>query len=135
MKLRTKLFIFIATLLAVVCLAPRSAHASAMRTPINYLKSSETIPYPDINKLKDPWIKVSIAKNRVYIMDGQKVVYTMYCSAGKYENKNGKRVSMTPTGTFAQQFIKSEDLDSAVEKVRGIEGENDFCFVFSSRHN
>lgn len=103
MKLRTKLFIFIATLLAVVCLAPRSAHASAMRTPINYLKSSETIPYPDINKLKDPWIKVSIAKNRVYIMDGQKVVYTMYCSAGKYENKNGKRVSMTPTGTFAIQ--------------------------------
>lgn len=30
----------------------------------------------------------------------------------------------TPTGTFAPQFIKNEDLDGALEKVRGIEGED-----------
>ncbi|SMY22344.1 unnamed protein product [Zymoseptoria tritici ST99CH_1A5] len=29
-------------------------------------------------------------------------------------------------GTFAPQFIKNEDLDGAAERVRGIEGENDF---------
>lgn len=29
-------------------------------------------------------------------------------------------------GTFAPQFIKQEDLDGAADRVRGIEGENDF---------
>ena len=32
----------------------------------------------------------------------------------------------TPAGTFAPQFIKSENLDGASERVSGIEGENDF---------
>lgn len=32
----------------------------------------------------------------------------------------------TPIGTFAPQFIKQEGLDNATDKVRGIEGENDF---------
>lgn len=83
--------------------------ASHMRTPIDYHQPSETVPYPDINKLKNPWIKVSINKNRVYIMSDNHPVYTMYCSAGKYETKKGKRVSATPTGTFA---IQSEHGDS-----------------------
>jgi lipoprotein-anchoring transpeptidase ErfK/SrfK len=98
--------ILLVALVGVLAFITASVTASAhsnMRTPIDYRKSSETIPYPDINKLKDPWIKVSINKNRVYIMSGNKVVYTMYCSAGKYENKDGKRVSATPTGTFAIQ--------------------------------
>lgn len=32
----------------------------------------------------------------------------------------------TSAGTFAPRFIKSEELDGAVERVKGIEGENDF---------
>lgn len=48
--------------LFLLALPGTASAASHMRTPINYLKSSETTPYPDINKLKDPWIKVSIAK-------------------------------------------------------------------------
>ncbi|KAK4502141.1 hypothetical protein PRZ48_005564 [Zasmidium cellare] len=40
--------------------------------------------------------------------------------------RTGSIRNSTPTGTFAPQFIKSEDLDGAVERVRGIEGENDF---------
>lgn len=106
-----KLLLLLATGFAVLCFLAVPATASAadhMRTPINYRKSSETVPYPDINKLKDPWIKVSIARNRVYIMDGHKCVYTMYASAGKYETKNGKRVSTTPTGTFAIQDARGD---------------------------
>lgn len=34
--------------------------------------------------------------------------------------------SGTPTGTFAPQFIKQEGLDGSTDRVRGIEGENDF---------
>ena len=40
--------------------------------------------------------------------------------------QNGSNRNSTPAGTFAPQFIKSEDLDGAAERVRGIEGENDF---------
>ncbi|KAK5136700.1 hypothetical protein LTR08_002353 [Meristemomyces frigidus] len=32
----------------------------------------------------------------------------------------------TPAGTFAPQFIKQEGMDGAEDRVRGIEGENDF---------
>ncbi|KAF2207092.1 hypothetical protein CERZMDRAFT_51806 [Cercospora zeae-maydis SCOH1-5] len=39
---------------------------------------------------------------------------------------SGSVRNTTPAGTFAPQFIKSEDLDSAVERVKAIEGENDF---------
>lgn len=38
---------------------------------------------------------------------------------------NGAR-NGSPAGTFAPQFIKQEGLDGADDKVRGIEGENDF---------
>ena len=31
-----------------------------------------------------------------------------------------------PAGTFAPQFIKQEGLDGAADRVRGVEGENDF---------
>ncbi|HJF47221.1 MAG TPA: L,D-transpeptidase [Limosilactobacillus oris] len=114
-----KKFLLLITGIATLFLLALSGTASAashMRTPINYLKSSETIPYPDINKLKDPWIKVSIAKNRVYIMDGHRCVYTMYASAGKYESKHGKRVSATPTGTFAIQDDRGASFYNAAVK-------------------
>lgn len=113
-----KFLLLLTSVCALFLLTARgtASAASHMRTPINYQKSSETIPYPDINKLKNPWIKVSIAKNRVYIMDGQKCVYTMYSSAGKYENKNGKRISATPTGTFAIQADRGSSFYNAEEK-------------------
>jgi myosin heavy chain 9/10/11/14 len=31
-----------------------------------------------------------------------------------------------PAGTFAPQFIKAEDMQDATDRIRGIEGENDF---------
>lgn len=78
---------------------------SHMRTPIDWHKSSETVPYPDLNKVKDFWIKVDLKNNRTYLYDGSKVIYTMYSTGGIYKKdpKTGKLKSVTPTGTFYAQ--------------------------------
>lgn len=56
---------------------------------------SESKAHPDLVRLNNLWIRVSIKGNRVYIMDGNKPVYTMLASCGVYHN--GK--SATPTRT------------------------------------
>lgn len=78
-----------------------------MRKPINWKKSSETVPYPDLKAAKHLWIKVSLRGNRTYVYDGKKVIYTMYSTGGKYvkDPESGKWRSMTPTGTY---HIQSE---------------------------
>lgn len=78
---------------------------AALRKTADYTKSSETIAYPNLAKLKNFWIKVSVMKNRVYLMDGNKVVYIMYCTAGQVTKKNGKDTTTTPLGTF---YIQAE---------------------------
>ena len=84
--------------------------SSHMRTPIDWHKSSETVPYPDLSKVKNFWIKVSLKKNRTYLYDGNKLIYTMYSSGGVYKKdpKTGKMKSMTPTGTFHAQEERGE---------------------------
>lgn len=67
-----------------------------MRTPIDYQQPSEYGPYPDLKTLNNFWIHVKIGSNRVYLMNNNDVVYTMYCTAGYYDHG----VSTTPTGTF-----------------------------------
>lgn len=83
---------------------------TTMRTPIDYQKSSETKPYPDLTKVKDFWVKVDLKKNRTYLYDGKKVIYTMYSTGGIYKKdpKTGKKKSMTPTGTFHVQQERGE---------------------------
>ena len=78
---------------------------SHMRTPIDWHKSSETVPYPDLANVKDFWIKVSLKKNRTYLYDGKKLIYTMYSTGGMYTKnpQTGKMESMTPTGTYYAQ--------------------------------
>ena len=80
-------------------------NTSHMRTPIDWHKSSETIPYPDLSKVKDFWIKVDLKNNRTYLYDGSKIIYTMYSTGGIYKKdpKTGKMKSATPTGTFYAQ--------------------------------
>lgn len=39
---------------------------------------------------------------------------------------NSHRSNTPATGTFAPQFIKSDEIQNGLETVRGIEGENDF---------
>lgn len=89
--------------------------SSDMRKPINYKKPSETKPYPNLKQVKNFWIKVNISKNRVYLYDGNHVIYTMYCSAGQYrtDKKTGKKKSMTPTGTFHVQSQRGKHFFSA----------------------
>ena len=62
-----------------------------------WLKSSETkTAYPNLRKVKNLNLRVSILGNRTYVRSGKKVLYTMYSSAGKIVD--GK--SLTPTGTY-----------------------------------
>lgn len=90
--------------------AKKKAANSVMRTPINWKESSEKVPYPDLSKVKDFWVKVALLKNRTYLMSGNKVIYTMYCSGGLFHKdpKTGKMVSDTPTGTFQIQPERGE---------------------------
>lgn len=78
---------------------------SVMRTPINWKESSEKVPYPNLNNVKNFWVKVALLKNRTYLMSGNKVIYTMYCSGGIFHKdpNTGKMVSDTPTGTYQIQ--------------------------------
>ncbi|KRK39391.1 L,D-transpeptidase [Levilactobacillus parabrevis] len=65
----------------------------AAKTP-SWKQPSEKKAYPNLKKHKKAFIKVSIAKQRVYIMASKKkVLYTMICSTGK-------KSSPTPKGTF-----------------------------------
>lgn len=66
---------------------------------------------PDLAKVPNLWIRVSINGNRTYIMSGKRPVYTMLSSAGRC-NKHGK--SLTPTGSYhiederGQSFFNQE---------------------------
>ncbi|MCC4344848.1 DUF4767 domain-containing protein [Limosilactobacillus reuteri] len=87
-----------------------------MRTPIDYRLPSEYAPYPDLKTLNNFWIHVKIGNNRVYLMNNNDVVYTMYCTAGYYDHG----VSTTPTGTF---HIQNERGNSFFNRSLG-EGAN-----------
>lgn len=50
-----------------------------MRKPVNWELSSETKSYPNTYKYKNMWINVSVKNQRVYLMDGNNTLYTMYC--------------------------------------------------------
>lgn len=78
---------------------------SVMRTPIDWQKSSETVAYPDLNTVQNLWIEVRLRTNRTVLMDGDKVIYTMYSSGGMYHDVDGKEVSYTPTGTY---YVENE---------------------------
>ncbi|WPC17167.1 L,D-transpeptidase [Pediococcus inopinatus] len=73
--------------------AKKKADRPAYMRAVNWQKSSETKAYPDLKKYSDVWIKVSIAKQRVYIFNNKTRLYTMYASTGS-------KSSPTPTGTY-----------------------------------
>jgi lipoprotein-anchoring transpeptidase ErfK/SrfK len=73
----------------------------SVMNPVNWKKSSETKDYPNLDKYPDAFLKVSIAKQRVYVMNGKKTLYTMYASTGSDE-------SPTPTGTFKIQAERGD---------------------------
>lgn len=55
--------------------------------------SSESHSYPNISQYPHLWILVSKKKQRVYLINRGKVLYTMYASTGTGKNN-------TPTGTY-----------------------------------
>lgn len=71
-------------------------------TPIDWRAPSENKPYPNLAEQPDLWIDVSIARQRVYLKNGNDLLYTMYASTGSPK-------SPTPTGTF---YIEAEHGDS-----------------------
>ena len=81
---------------------------SVMRTPINWRKSSETVAYPDVKKYPDLSIRVSLKKQRMYLMDHSRVLYTMYVSTG-VPTADRK----TPRGTYHVQAERGKYFYSA----------------------
>lgn len=75
--------------------------AATMRQPINYQQPSETGAYPNPDQYQNLNVLVKVSQNRVYIRDGHRVLYKMYCSAGVKDPKTGK--TTTPTGSFKIQ--------------------------------
>jgi len=83
----------------VASTAPKTAKTTtATKKPkvetINWRKPSEEKAYPDLEKYPNAWLDVNTSKQRVYIKNGNTVLYTMYCSTGTGK-ENG-----TPHGTF-----------------------------------
>lgn len=68
--------------------------------PVDWQGPSEAKPYPTLQATD--WIKVSLEKQRTYLMRGQTVLYTMRCSTGS----GGDRA--TPAGNFAIQSERGE---------------------------
>lgn len=87
-----------------------TAQPSRMRVPIDWHKSLETAPYPDLATAKNFWVKVSLKKNRTYLYDGKKLLYTMYSTGGMYKKnpQTEKLESMTPTGTYYAQAERGD---------------------------
>lgn len=79
---------------------------------VDYTKPSETKAYPDVNKYPNLWIRVSTEKQRVYIMNGDKVLYTMYCSTGMTNSS----ATATPHGTYHVQSERGETFYNAQEE-------------------
>lgn len=75
---------------------------AAHPTPIDWRAPSENTPYPNLDEQPDLWVDVSIAQQRVYLKNGNDLLYTMHASTGSPE-------SPTPTGTF---YIEAEHGDS-----------------------
>lgn len=90
--------------------ASKKPHEKHMRRPISWVKSSETVPYPELKGQPNLWVKVSLKGNRTYIYSGKKLLYTMYSSAGVYKKDpvTHKMKSETPTGTFHVSNIRKD---------------------------
>lgn len=76
--------------------------------------SSQTkTKYPNLKKVKNLNLRVSIKGNRVYVRSGNKVLYTMYASAGRIVNAK----SLTPTGIYKTNSYHPYRFSSAIYPV------------------
>lgn len=79
------------------------------QTTVNWRKPSEDKPYPDVKKHPNLELDVNLKKQRVYVRDGKKLLYTMYASSGMDNT--------TPKGTFRIQSERGDYFYNAKEKM------------------
>lgn len=108
MKLKIKFILFLGLIISAIFLFTTQSVSAAIKSysdPADmhkmsgnyWQKSSETkTKYPNLRKVKNLNIRVSIRGNRTYIRSNKKVLYTMYSSAGRMVNGR----SLTPVGTY-----------------------------------
>lgn len=125
--------ILMLNLFVLTACASSKPHSKHMRRPISWVKSSETVPYPELKGRPDLWVKVSLKGNRTYIYSGKKLLYTMYSSAGVYKKdpQTHKMKSLTPTGTFHASNIRKDHIYNPNLKLGanyGISWNGDYMF-------
>lgn len=69
-------------------------------------------PYPTLHKGENIWIDANVSKERIYIKNGNKTIYTMLTSSGLDTNPD----TSTPTGTYYVQAEKGLSFYSPSEK-------------------
>ena len=74
--------------------AATSAH------PVDWLKPSQQVDYPDPAAHPDLSLEVSLQDQRVYVRDGSQLLYTMYASTGTDDS--------TPRGSFRIQAERGD---------------------------
>ncbi|WP_461226718.1 L,D-transpeptidase [Lacticaseibacillus suihuaensis] len=89
--------------------AKTKATADATPANLDWRAPSEDKPYPDAAAMPNLQIVVSLAKQRVYLKDGNRLVYTMYCSSGTDNT--------TPRGVFHIQAERGAYFYNAREKL------------------
>jgi lipoprotein-anchoring transpeptidase ErfK/SrfK len=80
--------------LAKAAAKTKKMHQNHMRYPIDWKKSSQTISYPKIQhpRMDNLKVKVSLARQRLYIFSKNEKIYTMYISASWKKAKKSNRV-------------------------------------------
>ncbi|MHA8262373.1 L,D-transpeptidase [Lactobacillaceae bacterium Melli_B3] len=85
------------------------ATTTTKKTTINWRKPSENKAYPKMGLSTHNWLKVSIKKQRVFVMSPKdKVLYTMHASTGANNS--------TPRGTFYVQPERGKFFYNAASK-------------------
>jgi lipoprotein-anchoring transpeptidase ErfK/SrfK len=80
-------------------------------TPVNWLTPTGGA-YPKIGSNVPIWVQVSKEKQRVYIMEGNEIIYTMICSTGLDTSSD----TSTPVGTFHIQQERGTSFYNPNEK-------------------
>ena len=74
--------------------------ASSSTQPVDWLKPSQQVDYPDPAAHPGLSLEVSLQDQRVYVRDGSQLLYTMYASTGMDDS--------TPKGSFSIQSERGD---------------------------
>ena len=80
--------------------AKKADSASSSTQPVDWLKPSQQVDYPDPAAHPGLSLEVSLQDQRVYVRDGSQLLYTMYASTGMDDS--------TPRGSFRIQSERGD---------------------------